>query len=109
VSDTAELSPKEANRTQSAARARLARRQDRPAKQLSPEEANRRAAQRAASLKLNEEKVAWRVKEWAASVGLGQTKVFALIRDNRIRAAMIDGRRLILTSPADFVKSLPRG
>lgn len=49
-------------------------------------------------------KVAWRVKEWAESVGLGLTTVNKLIKARRISSVLIGDRRLITTSPAKFIE-----
>lgn len=51
-------------------------------------------------------KVAWRVKEWRQAVGLGTTKTHALIRDKRIDSVMLDGARLITTSPEAFIDKM---
>jgi hypothetical protein len=51
-------------------------------------------------------KVGWRVKEWREAVGLGLTKTHELIRDGRIESVMLDGARIIRTSPEDFLNSL---
>lgn len=52
----------------------------------------------------NSGKVAWRVKEWAESVGLGLTTVNKLIKARRISSVLIGDRRLITTSPAKFIE-----
>jgi hypothetical protein len=70
--------------------------------QASPQEAGRRQAE----LPSNPSKVAWRILEWAAAVGIGATKTNALIRDKRVESVMLDGRRLITTPPAVFIASL---
>ncbi len=48
-------------------------------------------------------KVAWRVKDWAAAVGIGLTSTNALIRDKKIPTTTIGRRRLILISPGEFI------
>jgi excisionase family DNA binding protein len=50
--------------------------------------------------------VAWSVKVWSKSTGVGHTKTYELIKDNKIRSVKFGAKRLITTPPADFIASL---
>jgi excisionase family DNA binding protein len=49
--------------------------------------------------------LAYRVNAFCASVGLGRTKFYELVRDGKIRTIVIGGRRLV---PADEAQRLLR-
>lgn len=49
--------------------------------------------------------LAYRVKTFCKSVGLGKTKLYELIRDGKIKTVVIGGRRLI---PAEEAQRLVR-
>ena len=49
--------------------------------------------------------LAYRVKAFCASVGLGRTKFYELVRDGKIKTVVIGGRRLV---PADEARRLVR-
>lgn len=49
--------------------------------------------------------LAYRVKHFCKSVGLGKTKFYQLMRDGKIKTVVIGGRRLI---PADEAQRLVR-
>jgi hypothetical protein len=51
--------------------------------------------------------VAWRVPEWARATGVGRSKVYQLLAAGTISSACIGRRRVIVTPPADFIKTLP--
>ena len=53
----------------------------------------------------NSQPLAYRVKHFCKSVGLGKTKFYELLRDGKIRTIVIGGRRLV---PADEVRRLLR-
>jgi excisionase family DNA binding protein len=50
-------------------------------------------------------RLAYRVKTFCASVGLGRTKFYELVRDGKIKTVVIGGRRLV---PADEAQRLVR-
>jgi excisionase family DNA binding protein len=47
------------------------------------------------SSETNDAPLAYRVKHFCKSVGLGKTKFYELVRDGKIRTVLIGGRRLI--------------
>jgi excisionase family DNA binding protein len=49
--------------------------------------------------------IAYRVKTFCNSIGLGRTKFYELVRDGKIRTVVIGGRRLV---PADEAQRLVR-
>lgn len=51
-------------------------------------------------------KCGWRVKEWSRAVGLGRSTVFELLATEKIKSMRWRGARIILTSPAEFLKNL---
>ncbi len=57
----------------------------------------------------NQAKVAWTVDEWKAATGLGNTTVFELLRRKELRSVAVGRRRLVLTSPAEYLNGLARG
>ena len=54
----------------------------------------------------NASKVAWTVKEWAALVSLSRPYVHILIKNNTIDSVKAGSRRLITTSPEDYLARL---
>jgi hypothetical protein len=52
-------------------------------------------------------KRAWRPREWRAEVPCSLSKLYELIRESRIKTVKLDGARLILTSPQEFLEGLP--
>jgi hypothetical protein len=48
--------------------------------------------------------VAWRINEWRKAVPLSRSQVYEFLSDGTIRSAKIDGARLILDRPEDFVE-----
>ena len=53
-------------------------------------------------------KVAWTIEQWADDVGLCRMTVYNLFAQGRIASVKAGKRRLIVTSPAEYVASLPR-
>jgi hypothetical protein len=51
-----------------------------------------------------QEKVGWRVNEWADAIGLGRAFTYQLIVEGKIRSVKIGGARVITTSPADYLR-----
>jgi excisionase family DNA binding protein len=49
------------------------------------------------------DRAAWRIADWCAATGLGRTTVFDLISAGRIKSIKIGARRLITTSPNEFI------
>lgn len=56
----------------------------------------------------DEHKVAWGIVEWAFAVGVSRSYVTSLIAKDRIQSVKLGYKRLITTSPADFIKDLPK-
>jgi hypothetical protein len=52
-------------------------------------------------------KVAWTIPEWAHAIGLSRSYVTALISKRAIDSVKLGYKRLITTSPSDFIKALP--
>jgi excisionase family DNA binding protein len=44
--------------------------------------------------------LAYRVKQFCKSIGLGKTKFYELVRDGKIKTVVIGGRRLVPASEA---------
>jgi len=56
-----------------------------------------------------QERLSWRVSEWLRDVRVSRSKLYNAIRAGRVDVRK-DGRAtLILTSPREYVESLPRG
>jgi hypothetical protein len=56
-----------------------------------------------------QERPSWRISEWLRDVRVSRSKLYNAIRDGRVDVRK-DGRAtLILTSPRQYVESLPRG
>jgi excisionase family DNA binding protein len=56
----------------------------------------------------DEHKVAWGIPEWAHALGVSRSYVTSLISKDKIKSVKLGYKRLITTSPADFIKDLPR-
>jgi hypothetical protein len=56
----------------------------------------------------NPEKVAWSVKSWCAAVELSPAYCYELLAAGKIQSVNIGGKRLIITSPREFVVELAR-
>jgi hypothetical protein len=54
----------------------------------------------------NSEKVAWTVKGWCEAVELSPAYAYELMAAKRINSVKIGGKRLIVTSPREFIASL---
>lgn len=52
------------------------------------------------------EQVAWGVRSWAASTDLSPAFVYELLAAGKLDSVKVGGKRLILTSPRDFLASL---
>jgi hypothetical protein len=55
------------------------------------------------------QKLAWKPREWMNVVNCSRAKVYDLIRSHRIQSVKLDGARLILTPPDEFLAGLPEG
>jgi hypothetical protein len=53
-------------------------------------------------------RTAWRIDEWAANVGLCRASVYNLFAQKKIASVKAGKARLIVTSPADYIASLPQ-
>jgi hypothetical protein len=53
-------------------------------------------------------RAAWRIEEWAEAVGLSRMSVYNLFYKGHIQSVKSGKARLIITSPADYIASLPR-
>ena len=54
------------------------------------------------------EKVAWSITEWRQAVGCSRAQVYVLIARGEIDSRVMGTKRLILTPPLDYVRSLPQ-
>jgi hypothetical protein len=52
------------------------------------------------------QQVGWYVDDWVKATSLGRTKTLELIRTGVIKSVVLGRRRIIVTPPADFLKSL---
>jgi hypothetical protein len=50
---------------------------------------------------------AWRIDDWGYSVGISRMSVYNLMTKGLVKSVKCGRARLIVTSPADFVASLP--
>ena len=53
-------------------------------------------------------KAAWTVKEFMAAVGCSRVQVYRLIQRGDIDSRLMGAKRLIITSPHDYVQNLPK-
>jgi predicted DNA-binding protein (UPF0251 family) len=54
------------------------------------------------------QKAGWRVNEWADAAGLSRATVYNLLRDDKTIVTVKVGKaRVIRTSPAEYLASLP--
>ena len=53
------------------------------------------------------ERAAWTVQEWLEATTLSDTTLRKLIREGRVEAVKLGRKTLVLTAPADFLRSLP--
>lgn len=53
-------------------------------------------------------RLAWTVDEFRAEVPIGRTKLYAEIKAGAIEARKLGRHTLIITSPAEYLKSLPK-
>jgi len=51
-------------------------------------------------------RVAWSVKDWAAAVSVSRVTVHRLIKADIIRSKLMGRKRLILTTPEEYVAGL---
>lgn len=51
-------------------------------------------------------RVAWTVKEWGSATRLGKTKIYELIKEKQIRSVKSGVKRLITTSPGEYLNGL---
>jgi hypothetical protein len=55
------------------------------------------------------ERRGWRINAWANAVGVSRAYVYAsLLTTNRIESVKVGRSRVIVTSPDEFLASLPR-
>jgi len=52
-------------------------------------------------------KVAWTIPEWAFAVGLSRSYVTSLISEGRVTSVKLGYKRLITTTPDEFLAALP--
>jgi len=55
----------------------------------------------------NPDKIAWRINEWCAAVGVGRSHTYDLLKRGCIKAVKSGDRTLIVTPPAEYIGSLP--
>ena len=53
------------------------------------------------------ERAAWSIKDWAFAVGCSRVHVHRLIQKGVLKTRLMGTRRLILTTPQEFVECLP--
>jgi len=51
-------------------------------------------------------RVAWSIKDWAAAVSISRVTVHRLVKANAIRSTLMGRKRLILTTPEEYVEGL---
>jgi hypothetical protein len=51
-------------------------------------------------------KAGWTVAQWSGASGLSRATTFNLLRDGKIRGVKFGARRLITTTPQEFLRSL---
>lgn len=57
-----------------------------------------------------EERRGWRINPWADAVGVSRAYVYAnLLSTGRIESVKVGRARVIVTSPDEFLASMPRG
>ena len=54
-------------------------------------------------------KVGYTIPEWCHAVGLGRSKLYLLIADGTVQSVTVGRRRIITTTPADFLAALAGG
>ena len=54
---------------------------------------------------MNSEKQGWSIPDWCDATSLGRTKTFELISNGSIRSIREGRRRIIITSPADYLNA----
>jgi hypothetical protein len=54
-------------------------------------------------------KAGWRVKEWAADVGVSRAYVYKLLSRDALHSVKLGKSRIITTRPADYLASLGGG
>jgi hypothetical protein len=57
---------------------------------------------------LSSTKAGWRPKMWAQDVNISRAKTYQLINDGSIETVKIGAARIIVTSPADYLRSLAK-
>ena len=50
-------------------------------------------------------KVGWRISEFSAATGISRASVYNYIASGHIRAVKLDGMRIIITPPLEFLRS----
>jgi hypothetical protein len=54
-------------------------------------------------------KVGYTVNEWCHAAGLGRSKLYEMIADGAVQSVTVGRRRIITTTPADFLAALAGG
>lgn len=55
------------------------------------------------------QKVGYTVNEWCHAAGLGRSKLYEMIADGTVQSVTVGRRRIITTTPADFLAALSGG
>ena len=55
------------------------------------------------------EKVGFSIREWCDATGIGRTKTYELLQDQKILSVKIGTRTIISTSPREFLAAMVRG
>lgn len=56
--------------------------------------------------KETDNRAGWRVREWASATGICATSTFALLKAGKLRSVAVGNRRIILTSPREFLENV---
>ena len=49
-------------------------------------------------------RVAWSPRDWCRAVSVSPAHLYELIQAGKVRSAKVGGKRLVITSPRDFVE-----
>lgn len=53
------------------------------------------------------ERHGWSILDWATATGVGRTTTYNLLKAGRIQAVKFGSRNIIVTSPREFLATLP--
>jgi hypothetical protein len=70
-----------------------------------PEELRRRRDQSIRDKEEHHRQIAWKLNTWCKVVDISRAKAYLLIEEGRIKSFKLDGARMVLTSPQEFIDS----